>query len=263
MQEWVVQKTSPGLRIVSFNIDGLTINYDQKVKMFYYLLKNEDPDIICLQETKCSSSELSEVVKEVFEGYKLYYSSAKYYPQDQMSGYQFGTAILIKNHINANYIDFQRYIPIQNQFSSISQQIKEEGRITMTQIGPVILINVYVPFSRTRSEFRKQFDDFFRNYIKQIQQQQSLIIMGDFNSTNIVYKEQVPGCSEFEVQNFHKLINECKLTEVKIDGLTVFGSQHASQIDHILIRNIKFDNERVLTNYYGSDHAPIVVDVRK
>ncbi|CAL6094145.1 Endonuclease/Exonuclease/phosphatase_family protein [Hexamita inflata] len=259
-----VLKNTNNIRIISLNINGLTDNYMNKSEIFDKLLEDEQPDIICLQETKCSLTSLQNITRHLFKNYKLYYSKAKKYELKKSTDYQFGTAILIKNNINYeyNYVDITELLPKKHE--QTVKKVLEEGRINIVEINEIVLINVYVPFSLNRSKFRTQFDNFFRNFVKHQFPEQRLIIAGDFNSNNEVYQENIPGCKRFEVENFHKLQDECELKKVNMTDPTILGPIFASQIDHFLIRGVSYSKPRVLTNYYEiSDHIPIAIDVRK
>ena len=62
-----------GLKILSWNVNG--IRAVQK-KGFLEWLAEENPDILCLQETKATEDQLSPALKEV-PGYSSYFASGE------------------------------------------------------------------------------------------------------------------------------------------------------------------------------------------
>ncbi|CAL5992754.1 exodeoxyribonuclease_III [Hexamita inflata] len=255
-QNWIVNKDENNIRIISFNINELN---PSKLQKFETILKNESPDIICLQETKCSTEYLKDIIYNIFQNYKLYYGEAKDFGNNL---YQYGTAILIKKNIPFKYVNVKNLL---QQWSNV-QDIIDQGRIVIVEIAHIILINVYVPYSRRDRDFRDFFDCFLRDFVKDQYPNRPLIITGDFNSTDQEYDQKIYGCKHFEVANFHKLQEQCGLEKVQMEGVTIMGSKYASQIDHFLVRGVSCCNARVLTNYYDkdfSDHIPIAIDVEK
>ncbi|CAL6020561.1 exodeoxyribonuclease_III [Hexamita inflata] len=231
------------LRALSLNIHGLTEKEEIKTRLILSIITNEDPDVICIQETKCSAEDVIRVAQQFYD-YELFNSQAKLIRKN----YFHGTATLVKKKISA-----------QQQLITDQPRIIAEGRITTILISNLAIINVYSPYSLNNYEFRAKFDSYLQNYHQQFKQ---AIILGDLNVTPINYKEHCASCTDFEISNFNTLKTDFEA--VLENSPTVFGWNNCSQVDHILVKGVRWAEPRVLSEYFrtGSDHIPVVVDVK-
>lgn len=88
-------------------------------------LEYEDPDIICIQETKCSEKKLPEEIKEL-DDYKQYWCSS------DKEGYA-GVGLLTK--IEPIKVDYGIDVP----------ELDEDGRCITAEYDEYYVICVYVP----------------------------------------------------------------------------------------------------------------------
>lgn len=150
------------MKILSYNVNGLRAAIG---KGFLKWLKAENPDIICLQETKVSPEQInSDEFKSM--GYANYWYAA------QKKGYS-GVAILSK---------------IKPEAVSMGMKIRkydDEGRILMADFRDFTLLSVYFPSGTTgelRQKFKMQFLQDISSYIQKLMIRKSnLILSGDFN----------------------------------------------------------------------------------
>src|SRR5512145_1462408 len=109
------------MRILSWNVNG--IRAIQK-KGFVDWILTEDPDILCLQETKAAPEQLSEELLNI-NGYTSYFSSSTV-----KKGYS-GVAIYTKKE------------PIKVEHGFGIPKFDDEGRIIIADYKDFVLLNIY------------------------------------------------------------------------------------------------------------------------
>ncbi len=146
------------MKIISWNVNGLRACI---TKGFFDFLKEENPDIICLQETKMQREQADFVV----EGYHEYWYSA------EKKGYS-GTAI------------FSKVEPLSVKYGIDIEEHGTEGRVITAEYEDFYLVCVYTPNAQDklkRIEYRMQFEDDFRAYLVALNQKKPVILCGDLN----------------------------------------------------------------------------------
>ena len=106
-----------GLRILSWNVNGLRAAHR---KGFPEWFTSENPDILCLQETKISEEQLSPTFRQV-EGYDSYFACA------ERKGYS-GVAI------------YTKVTPVQVESSFDVDALANEGRVLLADYGQFVLL---------------------------------------------------------------------------------------------------------------------------
>ncbi len=149
-------------KIISYNVNGIRAALK---KGFAEWLKEENPDIVCIQETKAQPDQIdSELFKSL--GYESYWFSA------QKKGYS-GVGILTK--IKPDNVEYGMNI----------EKYDNEGRFIRADYGNVSVISVYHPSGSSgdeRQAFKMQWLSDFQNYIKELRKTRpNLIISGDYN----------------------------------------------------------------------------------
>ncbi|MCH2035708.1 MAG: exodeoxyribonuclease III [Puniceicoccaceae bacterium] len=152
--------------LISWNVNGLRAVLK---KGFDTFIKEQSPDIICLQETKISSDLIADFN---FDGYPfVYWNCAK------KKGYS-GTAILCKCQ------------PISVQYGMGISKHDAEGRIITAEFNDFYLVNVYTPNSQNHDENKRprridyrtlEWDVDFLSYLKGLEVHKSVIFCGDLN----------------------------------------------------------------------------------
>ena len=147
------------MKLISWNVNGLRAVLR---KNFLSYLADEAPDILCLQETKCSPDQVEQLWPAT---YQAYWNSAV------KKGYS-GTAI------------FTRTRPIAvTQGIGIADH-DNEGRVLTAEYGDFYLVNAYVPNSQrelTRLAYRQRWDVDFLAYLKTLEKKKPVILCGDLN----------------------------------------------------------------------------------
>ena len=148
--------------ITSYNVNGIRAAMS---KDFISWLKKNDPDILCLQETKAHPEQIdSDAFKNL--GYNCYWYSAL------KKGYS-GVGIISKT------------IPDHVEYGMGIEKYDTEGRFIRADFGDISVVNVYHPSGSSgdlRQRFKMKWLDDFTDYIKKLEKKRpKLIISGDYN----------------------------------------------------------------------------------
>jgi exodeoxyribonuclease-3 len=156
---------SKTLKIISWNVNGIRAVLK---KNFLAFIDSEQPDILCLQETKAEP----EQVELHLPGYPF-----RFWNSAQKKGYS-GTAIFCKKE------------PLSVSYGIGIEKHDLEGRVITADFGAWYLVDVYVPNSQRgieRLDYRhKEWDVDFLAYLKKIEEKKPVIFCGDLN---VAHKE--------------------------------------------------------------------------
>lgn len=272
------------MKIVSWNINGLN-NILSKSKdgqknpkyiqnnVLVTIAQELTPDIICLQEVRCSTSAdlLAQYFKDTYPF--IYINCAK-----NKKGYS-GTAILSKIEPEHVYYDMDKVHK--------DDDLNDEGRIIRAQFKTFTLINVYTPNSKTnleRLEYRYlKWEPRFRDVI-QYHKNKDVIVCGDLNVAHNEIDLHSPnnnrhhaGYTDQERLSFGLLLHNLGMidafrylrpSENKYSWWSNFHNSREKnkgwRIDYFIINraSIKYlNNCDIHTDYYGSDHAPVSLEI--
>ena len=266
------------MKVISFNVNGLRaiIQKDKQGKrgtgqdsVLVALAKEQDPDIICLQEIKCSHDTV--LPPNLIAPLAQYYPSITRACSTVRKGYS-GVAILSK-------------IPPINT-TTIPDDA--EGRVLVAEYANVYVVCVYTPNSKadlSRLEERvNSWDVRFRSLLARLDAVKPVIVAGDLNVAhqsidvhNPVGARGANGFTEAERASFTTTLQDVQL-------LDTFRTLHPLKqayswfspflktsvrtkgwrIDYILISERLRSNltdAKILPEYYGSDHVPISISI--
>ena len=147
------------MKLISWNVNGLRAVLK---KNFLEFLAAERPDILCLQETKCTPDQVEQLWPA---SYTTFWNSA------EKKGYS-GTAIFTK----------ERPLKVTPHIGVTEHD--NEGRVLTAEYADFFLVNVYVPNSKrelTRLAYRQQWDKDFLAYLKKLEKKKPVIWCGDLN----------------------------------------------------------------------------------
>ena len=249
-------------KIISWNTNGLRATVKQG---FFIPLFKEQPDMLCLQETKASMEQLFEETVNV-PGYFSYFSSSKI-----KKGYS-GVAIYSK--IKPKKVEYGIGIP----------KFDDEGRILVAYYDKFVLFNVYFPNGGggpERLAYKMEFYDEFLKFILKLRKKgENVIFCGDVNTAHEAMDVARPKENE---KNTGFLPEErAWLDEVVNNGFVdVFRHFYPNKKDAYTYwdmktfarsRNVgwridyffanpeivaKVKSTGIMTSYFGSDHCPI------
>ena len=149
------------MKIISYNVNGIRAALK---KGFIDWLKNADPDVVLIQETKATPDQVD---THLFEeaGYHHYWFSA------QKKGYS-GVAILSKE--KPNYIEYGTGI----------ESMDFEGRNIRADFDTVSVMSMYLPSgsNTARLDHKLKYMDLLQTYINDLKKEiPNLVIGGDYN----------------------------------------------------------------------------------
>jgi len=237
------------------------------------LIKEQDPDIICLQETRCSIS-ISENFK--IPGYKSYFNESKSIGARAPERYS-GTCIFYKEHLNL--IDIQEQIPGYED---------TEGRIIVANFPNFMVINVYAPNSGSNYDKKIIFIETMLSFLNSLDGK--VIFCGDLNiavSTHFDIKSTIamPGIYPHELEFYDRLIkinyrdcienDEIVFTwwdtrRAKENGMSIARNRNEGwRLDYFFTKNINQGSSKCLKHIgennenipLASDHAPVILNV--
>ena len=146
------------MKFVSWNVNGLRACLN---KGFLDYLRWESPDVICLQETKCTADQVSLDLPD----YHVYFHSA------DKKGYS-GTAV------------FTREEPLAVTYDFGGDEHRHEGRLITCEYPDYYLVCCYTPNSKdglARLPYRMQWEDDLRAYLLSLDAKKPVIYCGDLN----------------------------------------------------------------------------------
>jgi len=163
------------LKLISWNVNGLRAVLRKDT--FVPFVKEHQPDILCLQETKAQQGQAEIDLPE----YEEIWNSA------EKPGYA-GTAIFTKvKPISITY-DIPNADP--KKFKDRFGQPLKEGRVITMEFKDFFLVNVYTPNAKrdlARLKFRHTiWDPAFLQHLKELEKQKPIVLCGDLN---VAHKE--------------------------------------------------------------------------
>lgn len=150
------------MKIITYNVNGLRSATSKGLADW---LRAEDPDVLCIQETKLQPDQFP---AEVFEalGYKAYLYSA------EKKGYS-GVAILTKQ--TPDHVEYGMKIDAYDR----------EGRFIRADFGDLSVVSVYHPSGSSgdeRQAFKMVWLDDFQRYVTDLRRSRpNLVLCGDYN----------------------------------------------------------------------------------
>ncbi|AVQ38618.1 exodeoxyribonuclease III [Clostridium botulinum] len=253
------------MRIYSWNVNGLRA---VAKKNFLEWIGEENPDILCIQETKLQENQLEDNIKNI-DGYYSYFSFA------DKKGYS-GVATYTKEE------------PISVKHGIGIERFDSEGRILITEFKDFILLNIYFPNGQ-RDEERLQYKlDFYEalfNYCDElVEEGKKLVICGDYNTAhneidlkNPKTNEKASGFLRIERDWLDKIIERgytdtfrnMNPDKIKYSWWSYrFKARERNagwRIDYHFVSNNLLDrveNTEILNEVYGSDHCPVMLELK-
>ena len=258
------------MKIIAWNVNGIrslleTNNLD-------LLIEHENPDILCMGETKLSCVNNDIVDAQITLKYPQF--KFKYWSLCKLKKGYSGTVILCK----------KKPINVYYGLKHGNKDIDEEGRVIVIQMKSFYLLHVYTPNSGialNRLKWRTtEWDRAFENYINYLQTNKPIIICGDLNVSyqtidiaNPKSNKKTAGFTDEERESFGKILLNCGLidtyrylhpSKIEYSFWSYMKKSREKNIgwrlDYFLVSNIlknKIKESSILTNVLGSDHAPI------
>lgn len=245
------------MKLISWNVNGLRACVG---KGFTEFVETQQPDILCLQETKLQAGQIDLPM----EGYHAYWNYA------EKKGYS-GTALFTKTE------------PLAVTYGIGIPEHDKEGRVITAEFADFYMITVYTPNSQnelTRLSYRMTWEDAFLSYLKELEQKKPVIFCGDLNVAHREIDLKNPksnhknaGFTDEERGKFARLLENGFVDTFRYfypeqEGIYSWWSYrfHAREknagwrIDYFLVSGClkeRLDDAVIYTDVFGSDHCPV------
>ena len=245
------------LKLISWNVNGIRA---ANRKGGFSFLDDEQPDILCLQETRASPEEAGDLFPTL--AHQGWNPAAR-------AGYS-GTAI------------FSRLAPLSVLTGMGVKTHDGEGRVLTFEFDQFFVVNVYIPNSRrdlSRLPYRKRWDRAFLRFLRGLAARKPVVFCGDLN----VAHEEIDLARPRENRGAHGFTDEERagFTAILKEGFVdSFRELHAEgsrytwwnmatrsrernvgwRIDYVVISKALRPALReafILAEVTGSDHCPV------
>lgn len=262
------------MKLVSWNVNGIRAAI--RKGGFEEMLKELNPDILCLQETKAEQGQ-AEIDLPEFE---------EYWNSASKKGYS-GTAIFTKKKPCKVLLDLPPTIVKKFELQDGYGDLNAEGRVVALEFDDFYVVNVYTPNSKgdlSRLPMRRvHWDPAFLAYVKQLNKKKPVLFCGDLNAAHTENdlarpkeNEKSAGYTPEEREGIDNVIG-AKFT----DAFRLFheGNGHYTwwsnfgnarernvgwRIDYWFVPNTltnKVKNCSIHPNLKGSDHCPVSLEI--
>lgn len=250
------------MKLISWNVNGLRAALNKGFNDFF---EEINADIFCIQETKLQEGQVEFAPKE----YNIYWNSAV------KKGYS-GTAV------------FSKIKPESVTYGINIKEHDQEGRVITLEYKDFYLVNCYTPNSKReleRLEYRMQWEDSFREYLKKLNVNKPVILCGDLNVAhneidlkNPTTNRHNAGFTDEERKQMSNLLNSGFVDSFrylypdKKDCYSWWSYMfHAREknagwrIDYFIVSdNIKdkIIDSKIHSEIFGSDHCPVELEIK-
>ena len=252
------------MRLVSWNVNGIRAAHK---KGFLDWFASENPDVLCIQETKANPSQLSEDLTSV-TGYHSYFSAP------ERKGYS-GVAL------------YSRREPKSVTYGLGVERFDSEGRTIIADFEDFVLFDIYFPNGK-RSEERLRYKmDFYDSFLGRANdfkaEGRSVVVCGDVNTA---HKEmdlarpkenvKISGFLPEERSWMDKFLGDGYVDTFRIYNQEPGNYSYWDQVSRARERNVGwridyFFVDQGLTNrvadafilpeVMGSDHCPVGIEI--
>lgn len=249
------------MKMISWNVNGLRACVTKGFEDFF---NDIDADIFCLQETKLQEGQIDFAP----EGYYSYWNYA------DKKGYS-GTAIFTKRK------------PLSVQYGMGIDAHDHEGRLITLEFEGFYFATVYVPNSKRellRLDYRMEWEDDFRAYVKELDKSKPVIYCGDLNVAHKEIDLKNPKTNHHNAGFTDE--ERGKMTMLLDSGFTdtfrhfypdtegiyswwsyMFKAREKNagwRIDYFITSKAldeKLLDAKIHTDIFGSDHCPVELDI--
>ena len=250
------------MKIISWNVNGIRAVLK---KGFLDFVKKENPDILCIQETKAHPEQVDMALSK----YPFHYWNSA-----EKKGYS-GTAIFSKIEPKA--------MTKGNKFLE-----DNEGRIITLEFEKFYLVNVYTPNSGRGTgilDYRIKWDKNFLKYLKYLEKTKQVILVGDlnvaksdielanpksnYNKTAGYFQEEIDGVNNYVKNGFIDTFREFNKEPGQYSYWSyMFKARDRNvgwRIDYVLVSKKLMKNVKksfILNKVLGSDHCPVGIEIK-
>ena len=250
------------MKFISWNVNGIRACVQ---KGFMQVFQELDADIFCIQESKMQAGQL----ELDMPGYYQYWNYAV------KKGYS-GTAV------------FSKMEPVSVAYGIGIEEHDQEGRVITCEFTDFYFVTVYTPNSQNelkRLDYRMRWEDDFRAYLKRLEEKKPVVVTGDLNVAHREIDLKNPktnrknaGFTDEERQKFTELLEAGFVDTFRYfypeqEGIYSWWSYRFKareknagwRIDYFCVSESMKDrlaDAKILTEVYGSDHCPILLEMK-
>ena len=249
------------MKFISWNVNGLRACIGKGWQDFF---NEAEADFFCLQETKLQAGQI-ELDLPVYQQFWNY---------AEKKGYS-GTAI------------FTRHSPLSVRYGIGVPELDTEGRMITLEYPAFYLVTCYTPNAQrelARIDHRMAWDEAFRNFLSELDQNKPVIICGDLNVAHQEIDLKNPksnrgnaGFSDEERNSFTETLNRGftdtfrhlypDVTDAYSWWSYMFKAREKNagwRIDYFLVSNRvkeKITAATIHSDILGSDHCPVGLEL--
>ncbi|PIN75805.1 exodeoxyribonuclease III [Candidatus Woesearchaeota archaeon CG10_big_fil_rev_8_21_14_0_10_36_11] len=249
-------------KIISWNVNGIRAALK---KDFLTFVEKENPDILCIQETKAHLNQVDKILDE----YPYHF-----WNEAKKKGYA-GTAI------------FSKHEPLSVKNGIGKQEHDAEGRVITLEFKTYYVVTVYIPNSGRglpRLDYRKEWDKDFLHYVQKLEKEKPVIVCGDFNVAHTEIDLANPksnynktaGYTQIEIDGFQRFIDHGFVDTFREFHTTPGHYSYWGYWNNLRKRNIgwridyfliskklrqKLKKAFILSSIMGSDHCPVGIEI--
>lgn len=252
------------MKIYSWNVNGLRAALK---KEFLSFVKEESPDVLCIQETKIQEETLEDTARNI----KGYYSNFSFAEKKGYSG----------------VATYSKEKPISVKYGIGIEKFDSEGRIVITEFNKFTVLNIYFPngqMNEERLSYKLEFYDAILEYCNEaVLSGLKLVICGDYNTAhtamdikNAKANEKTSGFLPIEREWLDKLIDSGYTDTFRFINKDIvkyswwsyrFNARERNtgwRIDYHFVSNNLLEEVKgaeILNDVIGSDHCPVVLEL--
>jgi len=253
------------ITVVSWNVNGIRSVF---TKGFVQFLAAQQPDVLCVQETKIQPDQVPETMRHPVKGYDSVWHSAL------RKGY-------------SSTATFFRHAPRSVNTMGVAE-FDDEGRVQVLEFDTFTLVNAYFPNSqeeRKRLAYKLRFVEAMTRLLNGlVAQGKNVILSGDYNIAHTAMDLARPDQNENSAGYYieERQAMERLLSSGMVDTFRHFtrepghytwwsyrgGARQRNvgwRIDYHCCNQAMLDRvarSYILPQVTGSDHAPLVIDLR-
>lgn len=245
-------------KYISWNVNGLRACV--KKDCFYEFVQREDPDALCLQETKLQEGQLQVDLPGRYQ----------YWNYAEKKGYS-GTAVFVKEE------------PLSVRYGIGIPEHDREGRVIALEYPDHWLVTVYTPNSKQeleRLDYRMTWEDAFLAWLKELEKTKPVVLCGDLNVAHEEIDLKNPKTNHHNAGFTDE--ERAKMTALLSSGFTDtfrffypdtegayswwsyrFRAREKNagwRIDYFLTSDVlrpRLADAKIYADVYGSDHCPV------
>ena len=249
------------MKLISWNVNGLRACV---TKGFLDYFKEADADIFCIQETKLQEGQIDLDLP----GYYQYWNYA------EKKGYS-GTALFCKQE------------PLSVAYGIGVEEHDREGRVITAEFPDYYVVTCYTPNSQNelaRLDYRMEWEDAWRTYLKGLEAKKPVIFCGDLNVAHQEIDLKNPktnrnnaGFTDQERAKFTQLLEAGFVDTFRYfypdqEGIYSWWSYRFKareknagwRIDYFCVSESlkdRLEGARIHTEVMGSDHCPVELTI--